>query len=422
MTATAGSSAENPSASEKSSSTSVYALTWVAMSAFFVILFFNVGAANPPRAQLPVYVESELAAAPIVTSIVQSTFHIVFAAMLLVGGFLADRFRPKRTFIIGLLTPAVAGFLLIAQEVWLLVIVAALTGTFFALHAAGSRAYLVLAVPLKRMGLLGNLYELGFTLGAAIGNAAVGIVAARSGFQLAGMIIVVLGIATAIAAQIWLPPVAPKNVSAAPVTLGSYWELAKRRSVQLLLLLRGLPTIYWATGQLVIGIQLLRLTGSPVAPALFYAVSLLTIGTTMLPVGWAADRWGSGLPVLASTVLVIIGAVLAAIFVNNAWGLVCGAFVGHLGAWWLSGLFPLLVAESGTHDEQGRLVAVTEMAWNIGAVVGALGAGALLTVHLSEPFLMAAWLNIPALFIAMLVASGGHRTAISEPVPAHETG
>lgn len=404
------------------SSSNVYALTWVAMSAFFVILFLNVGAANPPRAQLPVYVESELAAAPIVTSIVQSTFHVVFAAMLLVGGFLADRFRPKRTFIIGLLTPAVAGFLLIAQEVWLLAIVAALTGTFFALHAAGSRAYLVLAVPLKRMGLLGNLYELGFTLGAAIGNAAVGIIAARSGFQLAGIIIVFMGVVTAVAAQIWLPPIAPKVVSAAPVTLGSYWQLARRRSVQLLLLLRGLPTIYWATGQLVIGIQLLRLTGSPVAPALFYAVSLLTIGTTMLPVGWAADRWGSGLPVLVSSVLVITGSVLAAIFVNNAWGLVCCAFVGHLGAWWLSGLFPLLVAESGTHDEQGRLVAVTEMAWNIGAVVGALGAGALLTVHLSAPFLMAAWLNIPALFIAMLVASGGHRNAISEPVPTPETG
>ena len=231
------------------------------MSAFFVILFFNVGAANPPRAQLPVYVESELAAVPIVTSIVQSTFHIVFAAMLLVGGFLADRFRPKRTFIIGLLTPAIAGFLLIAQEVWLLAIVAALTGTFFAFHAAGSRAYLVLAVPLKRMGLLGNLYELGFTLGAAIGNAAVGFVAAQSGFQLAGAIIVVMGLVTAIAAQIWLPSVAPKEVSAAPVTLGSYWQLARRRSVQLLLLLRGLPTVYWATGQLVIGIQLLRLTG-----------------------------------------------------------------------------------------------------------------------------------------------------------------
>lgn len=388
------------------------------MGAFFVILFLNVGAANPPRAQLPVYVESELAAVPIVTSIVQSTFHIVFAAMLLVGGFLADRFRPKRTFIIGLLTPAVAGFLLIAQEIWLLVIVAALTGTFFALHAAGSRAYLVLAVPLKRMGLLGNLYELGFTLGAAIGNAAVGIIAARSGFQLAGMIIVVMGVVTALAAQIWLPPVAPKVVSTAPVTLGSYWLLARRRSVQLLLLLRGLPTIYWATGQLVIGIQLLRLTGSPVAPALFYAVSLLAIGTTMMPVGWAADRWGSGLPVLVSTVLVIIGAVLAAIFVNSAWGLVCGAFFGHLGAWWLSGLFPLLVAESGTHDEQGRLVAVTEMAWNIGAVVGALGAGALLTVHLSAPFLVAAWLNIPTLFIAMLVASGGHRAMNREPVAA----
>lgn len=400
------------------SSSNVYALTWVAMSAFFVILFLNVGAANPPRAQLPVYVESELAAAPIVTSIVQSTFHVVFAAMLLVGGFLADRFRPKRTFIIGLLTPAVAGFLLIAQEVWLLAIVAALTGTFFALHAAGSRAYLVLAVPLKRMGLLGNLYELGFTLGAAIGNAAVGIIAARSGFQLAGIIIVVMGVVTAVAAQIWLPPIAPKVVSAAPVTLGSYWQLARRRSVQLLLLLRGLPTIYWATGQLVIGIQLLRLTGSPVAPALFYAVSLLTIGATMLPVGWAADRWGSGLPVLVSSVLVITGAVLAAIFVNSVWGLVCGAFVGHLGAWWLSGLFPLLVAESGTHDEQGRLVAVTEMAWNIGAVVGALGAGALLTIHLSAPFLMAAWLNIPTLLIAMLVASGGHRATNREPVAA----
>ena len=403
-------------------SANVYALTWVAMGAFFVILFFNVGAANPPRAQLPVYVESELAAAPIITSIVQSTFHIVFAAMLLVGGFLADRFRPKRTFVIGLLTPAVAGFLLIAQEVWLLAIVAALTGTFFAFHAAGSRAYLVLAVPLKRMGVLGNLYELGFTLGAAIGNAAVGFVAARSGFPLAGAIIVVMGVVTAIAAQIWLPPVTPRIAGAAPVTLGSYWQLVCRRSVQLLLLLRGLPTVYWATGQLVIGIQLLRLTGSPVAPALFYAVSLLAIGTTMMPVGWAADRWGSGLPVLASTVLVITGSVLAAIFVNSAWGLVCGAFVGHLGAWWLSGLFPLLVAESGAHDEQGRLVAVTEMAWNIGAVVGALGAGVLLAIHVSAPFLVAAWLNIPTLLIAMLVASGGHRLVAREPVAALETG
>ena len=207
------------------------------------------------------------------------------------------------------------------------------------MHAAGSRAYLVLAVPLKRMGLLGNLYELGFTLGAALGNAAVGIIAARSGFQLAGMIIVGLGVVTAVAAQIWLPPVKPKVVSPEPITLGSYWQMVRRRSVQLLLLLRALPTIYWSTGQLVIGIQLLRLTDSPVAPALFYAISLLAIGTTMMPVGWAADRWGSGYPVLASTVLVIAGSVLAAIFIGNAWGLAAGAFVGHLGAWWLSGLF-----------------------------------------------------------------------------------
>ena len=246
----------------------------------------------------------------------------------------------------------------------------------------------------------------------------------RMGAMVAGGVVVLLaamGIVTAIAAHFWLPPVAPKEVSAAPVTLGSYWHLARRRSVQLLILLRGLPTIYWATGQLVIGIQLLRLTGSPVAPALFYAVSLLAIGATMMPVGWAADRWGSGRPVLVSTVLVIIGAVLAAIFVNHAWGLVCSAFVGHLGAWWLSGLFPLLVAESGAHDEQGRLVAITEMAWNIGAVVGALGAGALLTFHLSGPFLAAAWLNIPTLFIAMLVARGGHRAVSGAPAAARET-
>ena len=406
----------------KPSSAHVFTLSWAAMSAFFVILFFNVSAANPPRAQLPVYVESALAAAPIVTSIVQSTFHIVFAAMLLVGGFLADRFRPKRTFVIGLLTPAVAGFLLIAQEVWQLALVAALTGAFFALHAAGSRAYLVLAVPLKRMGLLGNLYELGFTLGAALGNAAVGIIAARSGFPLAGIIIVALGFLTALAAQLWLPSVTPKVVSAQPITLGSYWQMVQRRSVQLLLLLRALPTIYWATGQLVIGIQLLRLTESPVAPALFYAASLLAIGTTMMPVGWAADRWGSAHPVVASTVLVIVGSVLAAIFIGNVWGLACGAFVGHLGAWWLSGLFPLLVAESGAHDEQGRLTAVTEMAWSLGAVVGALGAGVLLTLHLSAPFLMAAWLNIPTLFVAMLVASGGHRAFSKEQVATNEAG
>ena len=62
------------------------------------------------------------------------------------------------------------------------------------------------------------------------------------------------------------------------------------------------------------------------------------------------------------------------------------------------------------------------MAWNIGAVVGALGAGALLTVHLSAPFLVAAWLNIPTLFIAMLVASGGHRAVTGKSVAALETG
>ena len=99
-----------------------------------------------------------------------------------------------------------------------------------------------------------------------------------------------------------------------------------------------------------------------------------------------------------------------------------GPLWGHLGAWWLSGLFPLLVAESGAHDEQGRLTAVTEMAWSLGAVVGALGAGVLLTLHLSAPFLMAAWLNIPTLFVAMLVASGGHRAFSKEQVAASEAG
>ena len=113
-----------------------------------------------------------------------------------------------------------------------------------------------------------------------------------------------------------------------------------------------------------------------------------------------------------AAVLVMGGAVLIALLINNVWGLAASGLMANMGAWWFSGLYPKLVAEAGPPEEQGRLIAITEFFWAVGILAGTLISGALVLVFLQLPFIVCIGVTIPMFLLALLVARGYHRPPI----------
>ena len=400
--------------------------TWRSAFIMFGLLFLNLTFMSPAQSLIPVFVEKVLERPPFFTSLVVSLHTAVYGVMLLVGGVLADRLGAKWTLVLGFCGAVAVGLMLRLQSPWAMLIIAPVYGLLFSFMTTGSRSYLARSLPLAKMGIGGALYFLSLIVSMAVGSAIGGRIADTVGFATLGSIAIVAGVVLVPLSAWLLPSVhaeadetksgdeSPKNKAA----FSDYLDMLRDSRILALCGLRFCATYFYGTMNLLLVLQLFRLTESVTFVGLYGSAILFIIGPTQLVIGLTADKRGREGPVRLAAVLVMGGAVLITLLINNIWGLAVSGLLANMGAWWFSGLYPKLVAEAGPPEEQGRLIAITEFFWAVGILAGTLISGALVSVFLQLPFIVCILVTIPMFLLAFMVARGFHRAPDSESAAA----
>lgn len=400
--------------------------SWRSVLIMLGFLFVNFVFMSPVFGLMPVFVEKVLERSPFFTSIVVSLNTAVYGIMLLVGGVLADRLGAKWTLVLGFCGAIAVGLMLRLQSPALLLVIAPVYGLLFSFATIGSRTYLARSLPLAQMGIGGAYYFLCLTISMAVGSAIGGRIADTAGFGTLGMVAIVAGVVLVPLTAWLLPSVEAKRDESEPVTeaeepkasFSDYLALLRNSRILSLCGLRFSATYFYGTMNLLLVLQLFRLTDSVTFVGLYGSAILFIISPTQLVIGWAADRYGTSWPVRLAAVLVLGGAVFVTLFINNLWSLAVSGLLANMGLWWFSGLYPKLVVEAGSAEEQGRLIAITEFFWAVGILAGTLIAGALVSVFLQLPFIVCVIVTVPMFLLAMMVARGYHRAPDSETAAA----
>ncbi len=391
--------------------------SWRSVLIMFGLLFLNLTFMSPAQGLIPVFVEKVLERPPFFTALVLSLHTVIYGIMLLVGGVSADRLGAKWTLVLGFCGAIAVGLMLRLQSPWWLLAIAPIYGLLFSFMTIGSRTYLARALPLAQMGIGGAFYFLCLTISMAVGSAIGGRIADTAGFSVLGLVAIVAGLVL-VPLTAWLLPsvqVEPKepesgeDASASKAAFSDYLGMLRDSRILALCGLRFSATYFYGTMNLLLVLQIFRLTDSVTFVGLYGSAILFIIGPTQLVIGWAADKHGREQPVRLAAVFVLSGAVLITLFIDNVWALAASGLLANMGAWWFSGLYPKLVVEAGPLEEQGRLIAITEFFWAVGILAGTLISGALVSVFLRLPFIVCVGVTIPMFLLAMLVARGYHR-------------
>ena len=396
--------------------------SWRSVLIMFGLLFLNLTFMSPAQGLIPVFVEKVLELTPFYTAIVVSLHTVVYGVMLLVGGVLADRLGAKWTLVLGFCGAIAVGLMLQMKSFWLLPLIAPVYGLLFSFMTTGSRSYLARALPLAQMGIGGAYYFLCLTISMAVGSAIGGRIADTAGFAVLGLVAIVAGLVLVPLSAWLLPSVeaerdeddAAENAEEHKAAFADYLALLRDSRILSLCGLRFCATYFYGTMNLLLVLQIFRLTDSVTFVGLYGSAILFIIGPTQLVIGWIADKHGREGPVRMAAVFVLGGAVLITLLINNVWALAASGLLANMGAWWFSGLYPKLVVEAGPPEMQGRLIAITEFFWAVGILAGTLISGALATVFLRLPFIVCVLVLIPMFLLAMMVARGYHRAPDSE--------
>ena len=391
--------------------------SWRSVVIMFGLLFLNLTFMSPAQGLIPVFVEKVLELTPFYTAIVVSLHTVVYGVMLLVGGVLADRLGAKWTLVLGFCGAIAVGLMLQMKTFWLLLLIAPVYGLLFSFMTTGSRSYLARALPLAQMGIGGAYYFLCLTISMAVGSAIGGRIADTAGFAVLGLVAIIAGLVLVPLSAWLLPSVeaerdeddAAENAAEHKAAFADYLALLRDSRILSLCGLRFCATYFYGTMNLLLVLQIFRLTDSVTFVGLYGSAILFIIGPTQLVIGWIADKHGREGPVRMAAVFVLGGAVLITLLINNVWALAASGLLANMGAWWFSGLYPKLVVEAGPPEMQGRLIAITEFFWAVGILAGTLISGALATVFLRLPFIVCVLVLIPMFLLAMMVARGYHR-------------
>jgi MFS family permease len=297
---------------------------------------------------------------------------------------------------------------------WLVVSFWAISGLGLGFHTLGGQSYLIDAASPERLGVFSALYHWGFTIGGALGSPCAGIILDSQGFEAFGLTLLAVSLTTTLAAMILLPRLQGEPGEDTPVgskSLGfrsafGYGDIVRRPAVVVLGLLRFLPTCYWGMATVLIPLLINRMAGSKTAVALYATISQIMASLAQILVGRAADRWGRRWPTLAAFGTLIVSAIgLAAsgrtLTRAHLWSFYVFGILGACAAWSLSTLTPCLVSDATATEERGRVLGTLNLLWNVGMMTGALIGGALVEVAVGLPFLVAALLNMGAVFLAV---------------------
>jgi MFS family permease len=360
----------------------------------------------PQRVFFPIYLEETLE----IETVLISTFVALgqFAGMIaaLVGGALSDGMGRKWTLVLGLLGFVFGSLLYLVSSPLLVLMFWVISGLGLGFHAVGGEGYLIDSAGREHLGVLSAFYNWGFTLGGALGSATAGIVLESGDFRALGLTLLAVSLAAALGAVAFLPqlrgPTREKSVSLRDTLIG-YRDVLRQRAVLVLASLRFLPTCYWGMVSVLIPLLINRATGAKTAVALYATLSQILASLAQVAAGQSADRWGPRWPALVAFSGVVVSALGLAASASREilWLFYAFGILGACAAWSLSTLMPTLISIAAPIEERGRVVGALNFLWNMGMMVGAMIGGALVSIAVGLPFLVAALLNLLAIGLAV---------------------
>ncbi|MHB0858327.1 MAG: MFS transporter [Anaerolineae bacterium] len=355
---------------------------------------------SPQRTFFPLYVK-ELGYPVLLISGLATAQQIMGLIGSWVGGALSDTLGRKVTLMIGQAGALFAGLAFIFPSVGWIAALWTLTGFCGGVQTVGAQSYLMDAAQPGSLGVMSALFNWGYTLGGAAGSPIGGLLLDYGSYRLFGLALALLALVILAVNAIALPPMRPKG-GASRRGLFSYGDVALRRPVILLTLLRFLPTCYWGMALILIPLQLDELGASRTSIALYAMASQVLAAAAQFSVGRAADRLRPGRPTVVTLTALVVATVGGGLFINHLWAVFAFGALGTMAAWSLSVLLPTLAAQTAAPDERGRVLGWVHLWWNAGMIAGSLLGGALYTVAHGLPFLVAGLLNVTAIGVALV--------------------
>ncbi|MHB1295760.1 MAG: MFS transporter [Anaerolineae bacterium] len=318
-----------------------------------------------------------------------------------VGGALSDTWGRKVSLLIGQAGALFAGLAFIWPSAGWIAVFWTLSGLCGGVQTVGAQSYLVDAAQPGSLGVMSALFNWGYTLGGAAGSPFGGLLLEYGSYRLFGVALVALGLVILTVNALALPPLRAATRSVRRGLFG-YGDLALRRPVILLTLLRFLPTCYWGMALILIPLQLDELGASRTAIAMYAMVSQILAAAAQFTVGRAADRLHPGRPTVITLTALVVATVCGGLFIARLWAVFVFGALGTMAAWSLSVLLPTLAAQTAEPEERGRVLGWVHLWWNAGMIAGSLLGGALYTAHHGLPFLLAGLLNVAAIGVALV--------------------
>lgn len=346
-----------------------------------------VGMLNAPvNSLLPVYMEAESHASPLLSAGLRSTFLLLGGFFAVPAGYLCDRYGVRTTYVIGVSGTVAAGAIFLTQDVLSLFLLCVYIGVATGFSTTAGQAYLIHATPRTSMGLGSAAYFLGMTLGSAVGSRLTGQIAEGYGFKLVGLAIIVGAFLVMVLMAVSLPELERSPLSARESKPRSL-DLLHRREIRLLLAVRFLPSCYWGTATLLVPLLIYRASGSFSLAANYSAISLVIASVGQLSAGRIADKYGARVPTLVASSLVAASAFCTGIWVHSIEGLFIFGTLGAVSAWSVSTMMPRLIDAVSSTAEKGRVVGMAHLAWSLGMLIGSLWGGRTVEWNPSVPFL-----------------------------------
>ncbi len=366
---------------------------------------------SPQRTFFPVFAE-EAGVSVILIAAISSARQVAGMLAALIGGILADRIGRKWTYFIGNAGFLLGGMLFATNATVAVTTLWIASGFLLGIRTLGGQSYLIDVARSKSIGILSALFTWGTTLGGAGGSLLLGLLLARSGYALFGVVvsvlsIVVLGVNGTLMPGAGRDPRAVHDVNGrsgpgrAQLPDGDsrleptrYRDLIGKPPVMIIAALRFLPTFYWGMAIVLVPLLIKELGGGTIVIALYGTVSQVAASAAQLITGRIADR--RGFPGPARVVLSILAVSIAAtaVWSGNLPAVFAASTIGASAAWSMSSLIPVLVSHTVPPAARAKTLGWIHFWWNMGMVAGAAVGGALYEVDHSLPFVVAAAVNV----------------------------
>jgi MFS family permease len=390
---------------------------WRPVVPLLVIQFLSGVWFMPQFSFFPVYLDERLALLPVVIAAFVSVGQLAGMMSGILGGVLSDARGSKWVLLVGLACAAVSALTFRVTGPAVVLALWFIGGLALGFHTLGGQSYITRVAEPRMLGLASALYALALTLGGAAGSPIAGRVLDAQGFGVFALLASGAALTTLVLTAVWLPPV-PAERGGEQRSAGESWagaiELAQRPTVLMLVVLRFLPTIFYAMLGVLIPVLINRVTGSKTTVATYVSVMLVVSSGAQLLAGRAADRFGPRVPALISFSAMILSAFGLALTADTLPGLFFFGVTGNAAAWAMAALMFVLVSDGVARPEHGRVFGLLHGAWSIAMISGALLGGALVRVGPGLPFLIAGLINIGSIFLVLAYL----RRVSGPPAPA----